>query len=580
MERIIKIAKGEEKAQLVLKNANIINVFTNEIIKGDVAVDGGKIVAIGDYSGLEEIDLKGKYLSPGFIDGHVHIESSKVTPGQFARAVVPRGTTAIVADPHEIANVKGLEGIEYMLDESEGLPLDVYMMLPSCVPSTLYENNGAVLEAEDLKKLIDRERVLGLGEMMDYTGVINGNPGTLEKIKMAKERGKIIDGHGPMISGKKLNAYVAAGVKTEHECSTVEEMIERLRLGMYIHIREGSAARNLKELIKVVNKDNLRRIMFCTDDKEPSDLLKNGSIDNNIRLAIEEGIDPIDCIKMASLNAAEIYGLKNKGAIAPGYSADLVVIDNLQDFNILMVFKDGKLVAEDYKPLFSISHSLNSNMKNTVNIKRVNKDDLSIAIEGDSVFVIKLIPHSLITGKVVREVGSDIIVEDGKFIGGNDILKVAVIERHNATGNIGLAIVEGFGLKNGAIASTVAHDSHNIIAIGDNDDDMLLTIEELKRIGGGIAIASKGKILGTLALEIAGLMSDEPLDVVNDKLNNMLNIAYDVLKVNKDIEPFMTLSFIALPVIPHLKVTDMGLFDVNRFEFIDIDASYIIRWCK
>lgn len=566
MRNIIKIAKGEEKAELVLKNANIINVFTNEIIKSDVAIDGGEIVGIGEYFGEDEIDLEGKYLSPGFIDGHVHIESSKVTPGQFAKAVVPRGTTAIVADPHEIANVKGIEGIEYMLDESENLPLDVYMMLPSCIPATPFENSGAVLDAEDLKGLIDRDRVLGLGEMMDYNGVINEDKKVLDKIKMARDKGKIIDGHGPMISGKSLNAYVAAGVKTEHECSTVEEMIERLRLGMYIHIRQGSAARNLKELIKAVDKDNLRRIMFCTDDKEPSDLLKTGSIDNNIRLAIKAGIDPIDCIKMASLNAAEIYGLKKHGAIAPGYRADLVVIDNLQDFNILEVYKNGELVAEDYKPLFDVPHNDNSNMKDTVNIKKVSKEDLEIFLKGESVNIIKLLPHSLITEKVVR----DVIVEDGKFMKGNDILKVAVIERHNKTGNIGLALVEGFGLQNGAIASTVAHDSHNIIVIGDNDDDMVLAIEELERIGGGIALASKGSILGRLPLEIAGLMSDEPLAKVQDNLNELLNIAYDVLKINKDIEPFMTLSFIALPVIPSLKITDMGLFDVEQFKFIEL----------
>jgi len=316
MDRFISIARGEERAQLVLKNANIINVFTNEIIQGDVAIEEGYIVAIGDYEGIKEIDLEGKYLAPGFIDGHVHIESSKVTPGQFARAIVPRGVTTIIADPHEIANVKGLEGILYMLEESRGLPLDVHIMLPSCVPATPFENAGAVLDAKELEKIIDKEGILGLGEMMDYVGVINRDEKVLEKIKMARDKGRIIDGHGPMIKGKELNAFVAAGVKTEHECSTVEEMAERLRLGMYIHIREGSAARNLRELIKLVNKDNLRRVLFCTDDKEPSDLLTEGSIDYNIRLAIREGIDPVDAVKIASLNAAEAYGLKDKGAIA------------------------------------------------------------------------------------------------------------------------------------------------------------------------------------------------------------------------------------------------------------------------
>ncbi|CCQ95098.1 Adenine deaminase [[Clostridium] ultunense Esp] len=567
MERIIKIAKGEIKAELVLKNANIINVFTNEIIKGDIAIERGKIIGIGEYEGIEEMDLEGKYLSPGFIDSHVHIESSMVTPGQFAKAILPRGVTAVVTDPHEIANVKGIEGIKYMLDESQDLPLDVYVMLPSCVPSTPFENTGAVLEAEDLEKLMNEERVLGLGEMMNYPGVIGGDEKVLKKLALFQD--KVIDGHGPLITAKELNAYVAAGVKTEHECSTKEEMIERLRLGMYIHIREGSAARNLKELIKAVDKDNLRRCLFCTDDKHPGDLLKDGSIDHNIRLAIKEGIDPIDCIKMASLNPAEAYGLKNKGAIAPGYKADLAVIDNLEDFNVIRVFKEGKLVAENHKPLFQIPSRDNSSMKNTVNIKRVEIESLRIPIKGEKVNVIKLLPHSLITEKVVKDV-KDMVVEDGAFIRGDNILKVAVIERHNRTGNIGLALVEDFGLENGAIASTVAHDSHNIIVIGDNDGDMLLAIEELERVGGGLTMVSEGKVLDTLALTIAGLMSEEPLEQVDRKLNKMLEIAYGKLKVNENLDPFMTLSFIALPVIPDIKVTDLGLFHVGEFKFINL----------
>ena len=563
----IKIANGEKKAPFVLKNANIINVFTNEIIPGDVALYNGKIVGIGEYSGEKEIDLEGKYLSPSFIDGHVHIESSMVSPGQFSKAIVPRGVTTIIADPHEIANVAGLEGIKYILDSSENLPLDVYIMLPSCVPSTPFENSGAILNAEDLEKLIDHPRVLGLGEMMNYPGVVNGDKEVLKKLTMFKEH--IIDGHGPLLKDKELNAYVGAGIVTEHECSTLEEMKDRLRLGMYIHIREGSAAKNLGELIQGVNKDNLRRCIFCTDDKHPSDLLADGSIDHNIRLAIKNGIDPIDCIKMASLNAAECYGLRWRGAIAPNYYADMVVIDNLEDFNILEVYKEGKLVAKDNKPLFNLEEIDSSSMMNSVNIEKITEKDLEIKLEGSKVNVIKLLPHSLITEKVIREVE----LEKGVFKPQKDILKVAVVERHNKTGNIGLGLVEGFGLKNGAIASTVAHDSHNIIVIGDNDRDMVMAIYELEKVGGGITIVSNGEILDTLALEIAGLMSQKPLGEVNEKLNGMLDTSYEKLGINREHEPFMTLSFIALPVIPDIKLTDMGLFHVGEFRFIDLSVS-------
>lgn len=567
LKAMISTARGEEKADLVFKNASIVNVFTNEIIKGDLAIRNGRIAGIGDYSGKEEIDLGGKYLSPSFIDGHVHIESSMVDPSQFAKAILPRGVTTIIADPHEIANVKGMAGIKYILDESENLPLDVNVMLPSCVPATPFENSGAVLLAEDLKELIDHERVLGLGEMMNYPGVINEDKDVLDKFIMAGD--KIIDGHGPVIRDKDLNAYVVSGVKTEHEATTLEEMRNRLRLGMYIQIREGSATRNLRALVQGVNKDNLRRCLFCTDDKHPNDLLEDGSIDHNIRLAIAEGIDPIDCIKMASLNSAEAYGLKGKGAIAPGYLADLVVLDNLEDFNVLQVYKEGKLVGENLKPLFDLEKADNSNMVDTVNIKEIKDDHLDINLEGSKVNVIKLLPDNVVTEKVEREV----IVEDGKFVSGQDILKVAVIERHNKTGNIGLGLVEGFGLKGGAIASTIAHDSHNIIVIGDNDEDMLLAVKELEEVGGGITLVYDGKVASTLPLRIGGIMSDQSLHVVSHKLNEMVDLAYEKLGVNRGYEPFMTLSFIALPVIPDIKITDMGLFDVGEFEFIDLSVK-------
>ena len=571
INHVIDIAKGDTKAELVLKNAKIINVFSHEIIDGDIAVDDGKIIGIGEYLGDNEIDLKGKYVSPGFIDGHVHMESSMVSPSQFARAIVPRGTTTIITDPHEIANVRGIEGIEYMMDASEDLPLDAYFMIPSCVPATSFENSGAVLKAEDIEKLIDHKRVLGLGELMDYPGVILKDSDVIDKVELAHKYEKIIDGHAPEIKDKELNAYRAAGVLTEHECSTAHEMLERLRLGMYILIRQGSAARNLEELIKGLNRDNMRRCLFCTDDKHPEDILSDGHIDNNVRLAVKNGIDPISAIQMATINAAECYGLKNTGAIAPGFDADLIVLDNLEQLNVLQVFKRGKLVAEDKKPLFDVKNIDTTNVTDTINISSIQEKDFKIKIKSDMVNVIKLQPHSLVTQKVTRQV--KVSNNEFEYDKVEDILKLAVIERHKKTGNIGLGLVEGFELRGGAIASTVAHDSHNIIVIGDNDKDMLAAVEEVTRVGGGITVCSDGKVLETLELKIAGLMSEDSMESVNEKLKSMLKIAYETLNVSTDLDPFMTLSFLALPVIPEIKLTDMGLFDVTQFEFIPIEAD-------
>lgn len=566
VKRRIDIAAGRIDAELVLKNANIVNVFTEEIIHADVAIDKGYIVAIGRYDSPYVIDLEGKYLAPGLIDGHVHIESAMVTPSQFAKSIIPAGTTTIIADPHEIANVCGLEGIQYILDESSNIPLDVFLMMPSCVPSTSFENAGAVLHAKDMRAMIQKDRILGLGELMDFPGVIAADEFIIDKIAIAGN--KIIDGHGPIIKDYNLNAYVAAGIHTEHECSTAEEMLERLRLGMYILIREGSAARNLKDLIPAVSKENLRRILFCTDDRHPGDILTDGHIGNNVKLAIQHGLSPLEAIKIATLNAAECYGLKHNGAIAPGYKADLIVIDNFKNFNIEKVFKEGVLVAENGQPLFEAKHIPNDSVINTVNMKVINKDDLRIKLDNDIVNVIRLLPHSLITERVTRKV--ELRANEFHYDKRLDILKVAVIERHKATGNIGLALVENFMLKSGALASTVAHDSHNLIVIGTNDEDMLLAIDEIKRIGGGLTIANNGKIEESLPLPIAGLMSDQSLEEMNIALKSLYSLARK-LGVNKEIDPFMTLAFLALPVIPDIKLTDMGLFDVKSFSFININ---------
>lgn len=565
---LIDYSIKNKKSELVLKNANIVNVFSHEIVKADVAIQKGIIVGIGSYDGIKNIDLNGKYITPGFIDPHVHIESSMVSPAEFAKVIVPMGTTTIITDPHEIANVCGLEGIEYILKSSEELPLCVYSMLPSCVPATDFENSGARLEAKDLEKYINHERILGLGEMMNYPGVINQDKIVTDKLELAKRYKKYIDGHIPNISNEGLNGYILSGISTDHECSTVEEMIEKISLGMYVMIREGSAARNLETLIKGVNINNYQRCLFCTDDKHPQDILKNGHIDNNIRLAIKNNIDPIIAIKMATINVANCYNLQNIGAIAPGYIADIVVVDNLEEFNVLEVYKHGKLVGKDKKALFETREIENSNVTNTVNIDKLTKEDLKINLEKDRANVIGLLPHNLVTEKLIRKVD----VENGvfKFNQNVDILKLVVIERHTNKKSIGLGLVENFKLKNGAMASTVAHDSHNIIVVGDNDEDIINAVDEIKKIGGGLSISSNNEILGSLSLPIAGLMSDKDINYVSENLENMLSIAYEKLNVSKDIEPFMTLAFLALPVIPHIKITDKGLFDVDNFKFMEI----------
>ncbi|MGL6107340.1 adenine deaminase [Romboutsia sp.] len=568
INRLIDLAIKNIKPQLVFKNAKIVNVFSHEIISGDLAVDEGIIVGIGNYDGEKNIEIDGKFIVPGLIDSHLHIESAMVTPQEFAKAVVPRGTTTIIADPHEIANVCGLEGIEYMLKSSEKLPLDVYFMLPSCVPATNFENSGAILKSQELEKYVNHPRILGLGEMMNYPGVIYKDEEVIKKINMAHENSKIIDGHGPNMKNEELNAYIISGVATEHECSTVDEMIDRIRLGMYVMIREGSAARNLETLIRGVNNFNYQRCLFCTDDRHPKDILSSGHIDNNVRLAIKNGLDPITAIQIATINSSNCYNLKNVGAIALGYKADLLIIDNLKDFNIEEVYKDGELVGKNKEALFKTKELYMPNVLETVKIGEIKKEDLSIKLKEDIVNVIRLLPHNLITEKVSRKVDTE--NNEFKYNEKLDILKLVVVERHKSTGNIGLGLVENFNLKNGAIASTIAHDSHNIIAVGDNDEDILKVIEKVKNIGGGIAIASKNQILDSLSLPIGGIVSDKSIEYVNDKLEKMLDIAYNKLNVSQEIDPFMTLSFLALPVIPQIKLTDKGLFDVIKFDFIEI----------
>ena len=569
-KRRIDLAAGRDKVELVLKNCKIVNVFSHRIIKGNIAIDSGKIIGIGDYLGRNEIDMKGRYVAPGLIDSHQHMESSMVTPEQVARILLPHGTTTIIADPHEIANVCGLDGINFMINSTRNIPLNVFFMLPSCVPSTSFESSGASLKAEDLEELMEERIVLGLGELMDYPNVIKGDDDVIKKALLADR--KIIDGHSPLVTGKDLNAYKINGVKTDHECSNLKEMEEKLDLGMFIAIREGSAARDLEKLIQGVNCQNERRITFCTDDKHPGDILREGHIDFNIRKAISLGIDPISAIKMATINTAECYYLRDIGAIAPGYDADLIVLEDLNDFKVQEVYKKGVLVAKDGIPLFSVSKPDISMVDDTVDIADVKKEDLEIRLKSDIAKVIRVSPRSLLTELVTRKVSVD---SENRFVSNKyiDIVKLAVIERHGKSNSLGLALVENMKIRNGAIGTTIAHDSHNLIIIGDNDEDMLLVIDEIKRLKGGIAVASGGKIGESLSLQVAGLMSPLPMEEVSEALNRIDYFIKENLGANDDIDTLMTLSFLALPVIPDVKLTDQGLFNVNTMSFINMDVE-------
>lgn len=561
LERIINVAKGTNKADLVIKNGKIVNVFSEEIYEADIAIADSKIVGIGnDYHGEQEIDIKGAYLSPSFIDGHVHLESSMLLPSEFAKLVVPAGTTTVIADPHEIANVMGLQGISFMREATKALPMDVYMMLPSCVPATNLETSGVDLNSYDLALLIDAPWVLGIAEMMNFPGVIENDRSVLSKVKLGLEKDKRIDGHSPHLSGKDLCAYVSSGVRSDHECTTPEEAVEKLRLGMSIMIREGTAAKDLEALVPLMKKYNTRKCMFVTDDRHPQDL--NGHICSMVKMAVDKGVSPIKAIQMASLNTAEYFKLSNLGAIAPGYKADLVVLDNLKDFNVQMVFKNGKQVAKNGNLTIDMKDIVTPPLRGSVNIKYLYKDELKIPAHADKIKVINVIENQLITKKSV---------EKARIIDGfaqsdieNDILKIAVIERHRASGNIGLGFVKGFGLTSGAIASTVAHDSHNMIVIGTNDDDMYTAAVELVKSQGGKVVVKNGKILAKLELPIAGLISDKPAaDVISQVA--VLNNA--VKQINCKIkDPFMSMAFLSLAVIPELKITDKGLIDVCSFK--------------
>lgn len=557
-QRIIAVAAGREKADLVLKNAKYLNVFSNEFLCGDIAVANGLIAGVGKYDGKTEIDVSGKLVLPGFIDAHIHLESSMVTPAEFAKAVVAHGTTTVITDPHEIANVMGIDGVEYMIQASQNLPIDVHFMMPSCVPATEIDESGAELDCKDIDLYLDNKKVLGLAEMMNYVGVINGDKNVLSKIVTSQAHHKKIDGHAPELSGNDLNAYIAAGVYSDHECSTFENALEKLRKGQFIMIREGTAAHNLKALMPLLTQQYYSRCMFATDDKHPSDLLYGGHIDYIVKQALKNGADPIVALKTATHHAARYFLLNNKGAIASGYLADIVVVNNLEDFNVETVFKCGKLVFDGEVKDFSaptVDEKLAEKCFDTFHLDSVTPS--SFKVDG-KLGLIGLVGGELLT----RNLGTadKIDVE-------NDILKIACIERHKGTNHIGVGYVKGYSLKSGAVATSVAHDSHNIITVGCNDDDIAVAVNAIEDSKGGIAVVENGKIKALLELPIAGLMSDEPLTTVNEKLENAKLSAYE-LGADKSIDPFMTLSFLSLPVIPSLRITTKGVFDAENWKML------------
>ena len=561
--RLIAVARGDEPADLVLANARVVNVFNGEIERGNVAIAAGYVAGVGDYRSAGEVtDLGGRYLAPGFINGHTHLESSMLDVGQYACAVVPHGTLSVVCDLHEIANVSGLEGIRYVLSRARHLPLDFFLMAPSCVPATHLETSGARLDDRDIQRILRMRECIGLGEVMNFPGVINRDEGMLAKLRSA--RGRVIDGHAPGVSGNDLNAYIAAGIRSDHESVTLEEGREKLARGMRLMIREGSAEKNLEALLPLVTDLTYKRCLFVVDDRSCADLLRDGDIDAVVRKAIRLGLDPVRAIQMATINAAEHFRLAELGAVAPGYLANLVVFSDLESLRVESVFYRGRQVVREGKALFSADAGRSRNLRCSVRLGPLTPERLRLVPSGETEPVIEVVPGQIVTRRRQERVR----VLDGAVVSDTerDILKLAVVERHHATGNTGVGLVTGFGLRSGALASSVAHDSHNIVVLGTTDEDMLAAVRQVEKMHGGLVVTNRGAVIASLALPVAGLLSGEPLDKVVAGLEEVEKAAAD-LGV-KLVSPFSVLSFVALPVIPELRLTDLGLVDVSQFRLV------------
>lgn len=572
LKKLIDVAMNRVPADVVIKNCKVVNVFSGEITEGNIAISDGQIAGIGEYEGKEVIDAEGRYAAPGFIDSHIHIESSYVSPEELGRLLVPHGGTTIMADPHEIANVCGEQGLAYMVEAGTRTALDIKYELPSCVPATPFENAGAVLGAREIEKLIPSNDFIGLGEFMNFPGVIYNDEDVIDKLVAAKKQGKWIDGHGSGLEGNALNAYVSAGILADHECSTVEEMKERLARGQYILLRQGSACHNLRTLLQGVTKENSRRCLLCSDDRQPKTILHEGHLDNHLRICVEEGLDPVTAIRMATLNAAECFGLKDRGAIAPGYRADIVLMDDLKDFNVNRVWIEGKLVAKEGVYLPKIEKYDISSVKGSVVLKDFSKDKFKMNLKSNKVNVIGILPGGVVTEKLTAEIELD---ANGEFVWNpdEDIVKVAVLERHHMTGNVACGFLKGYGIKEGAVALSIAHDSHNIIVVGVNDDEMEFAVKALVEQEGGIVLVKEGKVIESMPMPIAGLMSDQSGEWVDEKLTAIHDKAYSELGICGEVEPVMTLCFMSLIVIPAIKITDTGLFDVTTFSFIPVEIN-------